>query len=31
MSNTQWIVLISGFFITVLVPALILVRRRRKV
>ncbi|MEJ2012109.1 MAG: LPXTG cell wall anchor domain-containing protein [Anaerolineales bacterium] len=31
MSNTQWIVLIGGFFITVLVPALILVRRRRKV
>jgi len=30
MSNTQWIILIGGFFITVLVPALILVRRRRK-
>jgi LPXTG-motif cell wall-anchored protein len=29
MSNTQWIILIGGFFITVLVPALILIRRRR--
>jgi hypothetical protein len=27
MSNTQWIILIGGFFVTVLVPALILVRR----
>jgi LPXTG-motif cell wall-anchored protein len=29
MSNTQWIILIGGFFITVLVPALILARRKR--
>jgi len=30
MSNTQWIVLIGGFFITVLVPLLIRARRRRQ-
>ena len=29
MTNTQWIILIGGFFITVLVPTLIRVRRRK--
>lgn len=29
MSTTQWILLIGGFFLTVLVPTLILRRRRQ--
>lgn len=30
MDTTQWIVLIGGFFIVVLVPALFALRRNRK-
>jgi hypothetical protein len=30
MDTTQWIIIIGGFFIVVLVPAVIAVRKRRK-